>query len=126
MKVTPVGYFRELRHGMSNGPSLRGAVAKGEYTADKTTLLAYLRAGLVYVASPGVGTDVLDETGKKISGQIHALTDGRWMWPADLAYYVETYDVALPDQFLLDLRRHEWRHPEVSEIDVRQIEVQMP
>jgi hypothetical protein len=125
MKITPVGYFRELRHGMSNGPSLKEAVSKGQYSFEKAKLVFYLKSGLVYIASPGLGIDVWGAEGQ-VSGPIHALTDGRWMWPADLAYYVETYNIALPQAFIDDLRKHHWKNPNANEIDITKIEIDIP
>lgn len=115
--VIPIGYFREFRHGMENGPSIHEATQRGNYGGEKSLLVSYLKAGTIYVASPGIGTDVLDEE-PHVSGPIHSLTDGRWMWPADLSYYVEKYNVALPIEFLMDLRRHNWTHPKPEDIDL--------
>ncbi|MFC4157924.1 hypothetical protein [Chitinimonas lacunae] len=120
-KVKLVGYFRELKHGLRDGPSLKEAVEKGNYAAEKTELLAYLKEGVLYAAAPGVGVDVLDSTGK-LSGVAHALTDGKWMWPADLAYYVEFYNVSLPEDFLGDLRKRKWKMPSADSIDLLEIE----
>lgn len=122
IKVVPIGYFRELRHGMPSGPVLVDAVNKGDFRGDKQALLEYLRSGLVYAASPGIGIDVLDPSGG-VSGSIHALTDGRWIWPADLAFYVEKYDVALPEQFLEDLRSRRWMPPKEGSCDMAEIQV---
>ena len=121
-KVVPVGYFRELRHGLPDGPSLGLSAGRGGYLEDKARLISYLKSGVVYIASPGVGFDVLSNDGT-LSGPFHALTDGAWMWPADLAYYVDRYDVELPNGFLSHARAREWRVPEPASIDLSQIEV---
>lgn len=125
MNVTLVGYFRELRHGLDNGPSLSEAVGKGQYLNEKGKLISYLNAGLVYSASPGIGVDVLSSEGK-MSGPIHSRTDGRWMWPSDLSYYVENYDVAVPEEFLASLRQNNWQTPRAEGINILEIVVVMP
>lgn len=115
--VIPVGYFRELKHGMESGPSILEATQRGAYGSEKALLVSYLNGGTIFVASPGIGTDVLDADAA-LSGPIHSLTDGQWMWPADLSYYVEKYNVALPLEFLADLRRKSWTNPPPEQIDL--------
>ena len=40
--VIPIGYFRELKHGMENGPSIHEACQKGGYASEKNLLISYL------------------------------------------------------------------------------------
>lgn len=95
-----VGFFRELRHGQPEGPSLRGSVA-AEPHPEEDRIVAYLRQGAVVAVSGVMAHDVLDGDQKPIA-VLATLTDGTWLWPSDLAYYVETYHARLPD----DLLRH--------------------
>ncbi len=119
--IRPIGYFKELKHGLINGPCLNELLGKGDYAAHKSQLLSYLKSGFVYIASPGIGIDVIDN--QRISGAIHALTDGKWMWPADLVYYVENYNVGLPDTFLNDLKSRGWSVP--KDVDIGSLEVEI-
>lgn len=96
-KLIRVGFFREMRHGEPGDPSL--ADARAAAPADKQdALAAYLAAGHVYIATPGVAKDVLDR--KTVIGPPSYLTDGTYVWPGDAAYYVRTYNVRLPAAFV--------------------------
>jgi hypothetical protein len=48
-----------------------------------------------------------------IDGQVHAcgvgMTDGEWFWYIGLIYYVEKYNVRLPDEYIEHAKRHGWR-----------------
>ncbi|MEZ4399058.1 MAG: hypothetical protein R3B06_03520 [Kofleriaceae bacterium] len=91
------GFFRELIHGDEGGASLidlRQAVA----LMGEGRIVEYLRKGVPLIVSPGVVYDVLDGEGPIGTGAI--LTDGEWAWPDDLAYYLEKYHVALPEDFV--------------------------
>lgn len=50
------------------------------------------------MVAPQVSTDILFK-GKNI-GTLCILTDGAWVWPGDIAYYVENYNILLPDEFI--------------------------
>ena len=65
---------------------------------EETRIADYLRKAKPYIVSPGVTFDVLDGSGPIGSGTI--LTDGEWAWPDDLAHYLETYHIELPESFL--------------------------
>ena len=41
-------------------------------------------------------------------------TDGEWVWPRDLAYYVRAYRVALPREFIANVRERHGRPPPLS------------
>ena len=101
-----LGFFHELPHGDPTGPSLRASV--DATAADLAIrLVVYLRSGRLLAAVPSPGVDVLDPTRVGVPSP-HLLTDGRWMWPADLAYYVESYGVSVPAEFLEDLDDASW------------------
>ncbi|MEV4754979.1 hypothetical protein AB0J86_07685 [Micromonospora sp. NPDC049559] len=66
----------------------------------------YLRQGAVVLSSPGWEDDRLNEDVKMISGSAAVLTDGEWIWPGSLAYYVSTYHVNLPGEFIDHVASH--------------------
>lgn len=111
-----VGFFRELPHGLANEPSLKNAIrdTAGEHEED---VVRYLESGVVFIASPGIVRDVLNERGPIGSGTVH--TDGVWAWPDDLAYYVSHYHVALPKDFVAHAERNHWKAPEISRQQLR-------
>ena len=49
-------------------------------------------------AAAGVFRDVL--TGTAIPGQAICLTDGKYGWRSDVTYYVEKYNMKLPQEFV--------------------------
>ncbi len=53
-------------------------------------ILAYLRSGTLFVVAPGISRGYLS-AGREIIGALVLLTDGKFIWPSDLAYYVEKY-----------------------------------
>ena len=76
-------------------------------------MLAYVSSGRLYVASAGVVADYYVPAGQPIgSGDI--LTDGVWAWPDDLPYYIRHYHVALPEDFVSQMRANHWHVPELG------------
>jgi len=96
-KLIRVGFFREMPHGEPTDPSLK-AERKDVAAPHQDKLAAYLEAGHLYIATPSPTKDVLD--GRTLISPPHYLTDGRYVWPGDVAHYVRTYNVRLPIAFL--------------------------
>jgi hypothetical protein len=108
------GFFKELSYS-DGGPSILSAV--GElHGADKERVLAYLAAGVPVDALLLVTCDVLDEEQTPI-GALEFLSDGEWVWPSDLAYYVEMYDCTVPDEFRAHMASKRWRVPKAVDRD---------
>jgi hypothetical protein len=79
--------------------------------AELPNVLAYLRAGRVWISFNGwsycrfgCGID------PRALGDSD-LTDGEWVWPEGLAHYAETHSVRLPDEFIDRMRSQGWRVP---------------
>ena len=94
--VELLGSFREF----GDGP---GAVSLSEMVGVldvKTSELAanYLTHGIRMSAVPGFRPDVLD--GSEVSLSPAHMTDGIFVWLADLPHYVRKYRIALPERFL--------------------------
>jgi len=97
INLKPVGFFHELPHGDPNGPSL--AESRRDKAADYEYAVAeYLTKGSTYIVSPGPVWDVIDGDGP--IGTATVLTDGEWIWPSDLVYYLQTYHVELSPDFV--------------------------
>lgn len=117
--VVRVGFFRELSHGKKDGPELKQALrAAGD--PEEAKVVRYLRAGKVFMASPGIVRDVVDSESPMI-GSLSILTDGRYAWPSDLAHYVERYHVRLPEDFLAHMAAQHWRVPQSIELESLQL-----
>jgi hypothetical protein len=117
-KLIRVGFFREMRHGDQGDPSL--AEARGsEPGVHQDAIAAYLAAGQVMIATPGIAKDVIN--GKTVIGSPSYLTDGVYVWPADVAYYVKTYNVRLPTEFLEHAMANGFKAP--TGIDVKSLKL---
>lgn len=123
MKLRGVGFFRELRHGSPDGPSLRDAM-RASPDANASRIQEYLSNGVLLVASPGIVPDVVDPAHPMI-GAPHILTDGVWAWPADLPYYLGRYHVRLPDAFLQHMSDSGWSAPGEETVDVSRLELEI-
>lgn len=105
MTLRRVGFFRELRHGFPDGPSLH-ACKRGDWNGAGQAV-SYLRKGNVVAATGSLADDVLDPKKTRVA-PLAVLSDGIWVWPADLAYYVETYACELPPDFVNHMREQGW------------------
>lgn len=120
MALSKVGFFRELRHGSSDGPSIRASESDSAQP-DEVRIVEYLNGGATLAATGSVVDDALD-TSKKAVAPLEIATDGRWVWPRDLAYYVREYHLALPQAFIEDMRARFWNPPRLSQDDLLRIE----
>ena len=104
-------------------PSLRNLVSDTPRT-DETQILSYLGQGVdcgLY-NDPGLVYDVL-QPGKRIELSEYReflpdarcrhpqllLTDGVWVWPGALVYYVAVYHIPVPQRFLHQAAALDWR-----------------
>lgn len=86
----------------------------------ESSAVRYLEHGTVVMASPSWEDDLLDEQAGKIC-QLALRTDGEWIWPNSLAYYVRTYHVELPREFLDRMAARSWVAPELEQDEVDEI-----
>jgi hypothetical protein len=107
--VKEVGFFRELRHGHPDGPSLREAVDDDSDPADPE-IVDYLDAGSVVAVAGKLVDDVLDDSKVGVA-PMDVRTDGVWIWPGDLSYYVRTYGIVLPADLVDHARAQGWEPP---------------
>jgi len=114
-----VGFFRELRHGMPDGPQLRSVVSKSPHQ-NEDRIVRYLRSGVLFIATPGFVEDVLAPG--QIIGSAHIFTDGVWVWPGDLAHYVEKYHVRLPAEFVAHMEDQNWTIPNEESVSLDLLE----
>jgi hypothetical protein len=120
MALRKVGFFRELRHGDPDGPSLE--MARSQLgLSERSRIALYLRGGGVVATT---GTLVGDYFDRRASGVATAevRTDGIWVWPADLAFYVEKYGVGLPSEFLQHMEGQEFEPPLLEEGEIQRAE----
>ena len=116
-----VGFYREMEDAAGDEPSLRDVVGRGD-PALKADVVRYLDGGGVLLAYFNLSEDVLDE-GRRTIGPLEIRTDGEWVWPSDLAYYVDRYDVALPADFLDHAAASQWNAPSPAELDMDELAI---
>jgi hypothetical protein len=109
-RLIKVGFFRELDHGDSGGPSLEESRAETP-GPDEDRTAAYMESGHLLSSSLDVAKDWLSDDPDVEIGPPHIFTDGTYAWPADLAYYVRNYHVRLPKHFVKHIQRNEFRIP---------------
>lgn len=59
---------------------------------------------------------------ERILGGDNIVTDGEWVWRADLAFYLTHYHLALPEEFLRKARENQYTVPDVGRDQLRQID----
>lgn len=89
MKLKTIGYYKEMPHGQVTDPCMEEFINQ-EDVEQAEMICNYLRNGSALIVSPGETVDILHPE-KGFSGTATAYTDGTWVWPGDLAYYVESY-----------------------------------
>jgi hypothetical protein len=81
----------------------------------------YLNAAATLAATGSLVDDALDAT-KKAVAPLEIATDGMWVWPRDLAYYVGNYHVVLPSEFVEHMRICSWNPTCLSREDLMRVE----
>ena len=109
MNLITIGYYKEMPHGNQTDPSIKDFVGK-EDKALAAKISSYLSSGISLAVTPGIVNDVIDPD-KGIAGSPTAYTDGTWVWPGDLAYYVMNYRLKLPDEFTKTMQENNWTIP---------------
>jgi hypothetical protein len=123
MEIENLGFFRELPHGDPEGESLIRILSMGD-VAVQEFVAGYLEKGTVLAATAQRVFDVLDDE-KSDAGQLAVMTDGVWVWPADLPYYVRKYNISLPGRFVEHAKLSKWTPPKLSTKDLLDIESKM-
>lgn len=85
---------------------------------EKDRVLEYLGGAPVVLAARSYDTDAFDP-GRAPSVPLTFRTDGSWVWPGAVAYYLREHDIAPDPELLAHIRRREYAVPEVGE-DARQ------
>lgn len=89
--------FKYKEFGMSDGPSIVSDFSDNAYQG-KERIIKYLKNGRVKLAAPSYYSDVV--TGDTIRITKAILTDGEYSWLSVFPYYVEKYNLRLPDDFV--------------------------
>lgn len=94
-----IGEYKELYPGKDYGfPSIDGFISREPYP-EKPAIISYLKSGGDdRAAGTGVNKDVF--TGEVFGLEETLRDDGNFQWSDTLAYYVDRYNLRLPDEFV--------------------------
>ena len=92
-----ISLIRWKEFGDENAPSIKTAINDAPYP-EKKRIIEYLKRGKVTATAPGVGVDAI--SGKTVDNHLFLQTDGEYSWANMLAYYVDVYNVRLPQDFV--------------------------
>lgn len=122
MRLKSVGYFKEMPHGVNSKDSIYDYINK-EKASDIKKICAYLDGGIELIVSPGVVEDVINPE-RGTAGVTSTYTDGVWLWPGDLSYYVRNYKLKLPEEFIKTMQQNDWKvRIKIEDLDFSNIEV---
>ncbi len=121
MKLNRIGFFRELKHGDKFGNSLKKAVHNIPLENEEK-IIEYLDSGIAFCVTAGLVSDVLDES-KGVIKNLEILTDGVWVWPSDLSYYVKFYHIELDTNFLEHMKEKGWIMADKKDVDLSRLEL---
>ena len=107
MELKTVGYYKEMPHGRKADNSILDFIDK-EKPENIEKIYQYLRSGVEFIVSPEITHDIIVPE-KGTSGIASSYTDGIWLWPGDLAYYVKNYNLKLPDDFISTMKENDWQ-----------------
>lgn len=110
MNLYLIGFFGGLEYGMADQPDIRD-LRRDREQADERRMIEYLRSGRQVVFTLGLSRDVFVSDDEKIIGPLRLLTDGNWVWPSDLEYYLENYHIELSLSFVNHVRQNHWMVP---------------
>lgn len=115
--LKPVGFWRE--HCGDIFPSIFDAEIKKLEICEIEEIENYLVKCPICVASPGIVYSAFNED--KIAGTSSIKTDGSWVWPDTLPYYVREHGIALPLEFLEHIRHRHYIPLEEDEVNVEEL-----
>jgi hypothetical protein len=116
MSLRLAGFFRELQQGLPDGPGLRES-CRATAQPDEAMIAGYLEAGAVIRSAGARVDDVLDPARTSVAS-MYLVTDGTWVWPLELAYYIREYHVELPADFVAHMRAQSWKTPGVTDAEL--------
>lgn len=97
-----IGYWKEETYSFENQKNILVSLIelknkKVEYPKEK--ILDYLKQGYFLLGFRGYSKDIFEPSNLIESGGT-LYGDGEWVWTHDVIYYVQNYNIGLPDDFL--------------------------
>lgn len=117
MMARVFGWFKELPDAMVDSPSIE-LFRTAEPLEEAPAIVDYLASGQVVAAGIGdMAIDVLGDAHREICPPA-IMSDGVWVWPNHLAYYVAVYGVRPPIEFIEHMRQNGWVVPSLDSATV--------
>ena len=101
-KYKHVGWFSEISQVLDSKPITDYITDKIQY--DREEVLQYLRSFRRIAFCPKRVHDLI--TGNEIATHFNIFCDGEYSWPDYLIYYVEKYNIRLPEDFLDKIQKY--------------------
>lgn len=95
MKRIFLGHYKEF--GASDAPSMQDFFEENPYPGKEKIVNFLQTQGQVGAVAVKMPVDLF--TGKRIPGELFFKKYDRFSWSSDLAYYVEKYNLRLPEEF---------------------------
>ena len=81
---------------------------------DYIKVLEYLKKGRVIAIASGLENDKKDPSKGNVVN-IGIVTDGVWVWPLALNYYIEQYHLGIEEEFLKEIRSKNYQCPSITD-----------
>lgn len=121
MQLLRQGFFKEMPYGEEDDPSIFDFIQKEEET-EKERICQYLEEGSVLAACGGIVPDIINPQ-HGVAGCPNIVTDGIWIWPGDLVYYVKEYNLRLDEEFIRTMRENNWHVKNPVNISIEDFEI---
>lgn len=93
--VIVIGKYEEFAPGMGF-PSIKDYMHREPYKS-KETVLKYLRGGNVHMVTASKIVDAI--SGEATNIELVFMNDGKFSWSSKIPYYVDKYNLRLPEEF---------------------------
>lgn len=90
-----IGQIREI-YKDDKYPSIKDLINKP--IKEKKKVIEYMKKCKIEAVAPAIITDLINPEIK--FAELYLMTDGKYEWRSDVIYYVEKYDMELPEEFI--------------------------
>src|SRR5204862_84489 len=94
------------------------------YQSETSPAISHRAVARGVTGDPNYNGDPLRILSCKTAGVLEIRTDGRWVWPGDLAYYVRHYGVAVPGDFIARMESKDFKCSPLTMEQLLQVEAQ--
>jgi hypothetical protein len=112
------GFFAEVAGAPADAISV--VEATGTAGAERARIARYLADGYPVLHVPDAIVDPLRPD--RVAGTSTVLTDGEWVWPHALSYFVREHGVAVAEELVARARARAWSVPELSQAELEAAE----